>query len=79
MFYYLYVLKSLKDDKLYIGTTENLIRRIKEHQSGKVTSTKSRLPLKLIYYEAYTDENKCSKQELFYKSGIGREALKHKV
>jgi len=79
MFYYLYVLKSLKDNNLYIGKTSDLRRRTKEHQSGKVLSTKGRLPLKLIYYEAYLNKNKCTKQELFYKSGIGRDTLKHKV
>ena len=79
MFYYLYVLLSLKDQKHYVGKTTNLIRRVNEHNNGKVESTKSRTPLKLIYYEAYSNKTKCNKQELFYKSGIGREALKHKI
>jgi len=79
MFYYLYVLKSRKDDKLYIGKTKDLVRRYKEHNLGIVQSTKGRRPLNLVYYEAYSDKSKCSKQELFYKSGIGRDALKYKV
>lgn len=79
MFYYIYILKSLKDNKLYIGKTSNLKRRLKEHQEGKVTSTKGRIPLQLVYFEAYLDKTKCHKQELFYKSGIGRDTLRHKI
>ena len=79
MFYYLYVLKSLKDDKLYIGKTKDLRNRLKKHLNGEVKSTKKRLPMQLVYYEAYTNKEKWSKQELFYKSGVGREALKHKI
>jgi len=51
--FYVYVLLSLKDGKFYIGYTEDLKRRLKEHNSGKNISTKSRLPLKLIYYESH--------------------------
>ncbi len=79
MFYYLYVLQSEKDGKLYIGKTKDLRQRLKKHLKGDVRSTKSRLPLKLIYYEAYSNKEKYAKQELFYKSGIGRETLKHKI
>ena len=50
--YYTYVLKSSKDNKLYIGHTNNLKKRLVEHNKGVVDSTKSRRPLKLIYYEA---------------------------
>ena len=77
--YYVYVLKSEKDGKLYIGRTTDLRRRYSEHTQGHVFSTKGRRPLLLVYYEAYTDKSKCAQQELFYKSGIGREALKYKV
>jgi putative endonuclease len=79
MFYYIYVLKSLKDDNLYIGKTKDLKKRLKYHNQGLVLATKNRRPLKLVYYEAYTNKEKWSKQELFYKTGIGREALKHKI
>jgi putative endonuclease len=78
-FFYIYVLKSLKDNNLYIGKTKNLKNRLKRHQGGYVKATKNRLPLRLVYYEAYRNKNKCAKQELFYKFGIGRETLKHKI
>jgi len=54
--YYVYVLKSEKDGNLYIGSTNNLERRIHEHNSGWIRSTKSRVPFKLVYFEAYTAE-----------------------
>ncbi|MEK7617959.1 MAG: GIY-YIG nuclease family protein [Patescibacteria group bacterium] len=54
--FYCYILKSKKDNNLYIGSTTDLKRRFLEHNSGLVRSTKSRLPLKLIYYEAYSAE-----------------------
>lgn len=79
MFYYIYVLKSLKDQKLYIGKSKNLKQRIKEHFEGRVRITKGRTPLKLIYYEAYSNKKQWSIQEKFYKTGIGRETLKHKI
>jgi len=53
---YVYILLSGKDGKFYTGSTKDLKRRINEHNSGRVDSTKDRLPMKLIYYEACIDE-----------------------
>ena len=61
--YYVYVLKSKKDHNFYIGSTNDLKRRLGEHNSGLVFSTKSRKPLELIYYEAYNTENDARKRE----------------
>jgi len=79
LFYYVYILRSKADGKLYIGKTKDLRRRLNEHITGHVTSTKGRLPVELIYYEAYTNKINWSKQEKFYKTGIGRDTLKHKL
>ena len=54
--FYVYVLKSSKDDKLYTGSTNDLKRRLKEHQNGESFSTQFRRPFELIYYEAYKNE-----------------------
>lgn len=54
--FYVYVLKSKKDKKLYIGYTSDLKRRLKEHDNGLSMSTKNRRPLELIYYEAYLSQ-----------------------
>ncbi|MFH1868962.1 MAG: GIY-YIG nuclease family protein [Candidatus Omnitrophota bacterium] len=61
--YYVYVLKSSKDNMLYTGSTNNLKRRLKEHNKGLVYSTKSRRPFNLVYYEAYSSEKDARKRE----------------
>jgi len=61
--YYVYILKSKKDNKLYTGSTNDLRRRFKEHNTGKVKSTKYRVPFELIYYEAYKAEKDARDRE----------------
>ena len=61
--FYVYILKSLKDKNLYIGSTNNLERRLKQHNNGEVFSTKSRVPFEIIYYEAYKAESDARKRE----------------
>jgi putative endonuclease len=73
--YYVYVLWSEKLKKRYVGSTKNLEQRIKEHNSGKTTFTKSGVPWKLIYYEQYTSLSEARKREIFLKSGQGRKLL----
>jgi len=51
--FYVYILKSEKDKRLYIGYTSDLRKRVKEHNSGLNRSTKNRKPFNLVYYEAY--------------------------
>ena len=78
-FYYVYILFSLKDNKLYIGYTESLEIRVNEHQKGKVRATKSRLPIILIHYEALTNKKDAKVREKFLKSGFGRVQLKKAI
>ena len=61
--FYVYVLKSKKDFQLYTGSTNDLKKRFKEHNDGKVFSTKSRRPFEIIYYEAYKSEHDARKRE----------------
>ncbi|GAB4218688.1 MAG: GIY-YIG nuclease family protein [Candidatus Microgenomates bacterium] len=77
--FFTYVLKSEKDKKYYIGCTNNLKRRFEEHNSGLVKSTKSRRPLKLVYYEACLSEKKAFKREKYFKTGFGRKFLKDRI
>jgi putative endonuclease len=65
--FYVYILKSAKDNRLYIGYSSNLKQRIKEHQSGEVDSTKHRRPFELIYYEAYRNEDDAKEREKSFK------------
>ncbi|OGK08365.1 excinuclease ABC subunit C [Candidatus Roizmanbacteria bacterium RIFCSPHIGHO2_01_FULL_35_10] len=79
MFYFTYVLKSLKDNHLYIGWTDNLKERINEHNKGSVISTKNRQPLKLICYEACLDKKSAILREKQLKTGFGRVYLKRRL
>lgn len=63
MMYYVYILKSQKDNKLYIGYTSNLKLRFQEHINGEVESTCYRRPLELIYYEAYRERESAEVRE----------------
>ena len=76
MFYFVYVLFSRKDKGLYTGFTDNLKRRIKEHNQGLVASTKNRRPLELIYFEGYKNKSSAQKREGYLKIGWGRNYLK---
>jgi len=77
--FYTYVLKSEKDGKFYIGWTNDLKNRLNSHLSGKVDSTKSRLPLRLIYYEACNNKAKAISREKYFKTGFGRNFLIQRV
>lgn len=70
-----YILRSDKDKKRYIGFTDNLDRRISEHNSGRVASTKNRRPLALIYSEQFEIKSDAMKREKFFKSHQGRNLL----
>ena len=61
--FYTYVLKSKKDQQLYVGSTNDLKKRFKEHNDGKVFSTKPRRPFELVYYEAYKAESDARNRE----------------
>jgi putative endonuclease len=69
--YYVYILKSEKDNKLYTGYTNDLRRRLAEHKAGKNSATRSRLPINLIYYEAYTSQADAKAREFRLKNSAG--------
>jgi len=77
--FYVYILHSEKDQKLYTGFTSDLKQRVKYHEQGKVSSTKDRRSLKLIYYEAYLTEEDAKSREVFLKSGSGKSFLKKQL
>ncbi len=79
MFHYVYILLSLKDGHLYVGTTTDLIRRLKEHNSGENTSTSYRRPFKLIYYEAYLLKKDAEAREKFLKTSMGKRVIKKQL
>ena len=77
--YYVYILRSIKDKKLYIGKTNDLKKRYKLHIKGQVKATKYRLPLELIFYESFKNKTDANRDELFFKSGYGREIIQDKL
>ena len=76
--YYVYVLKSLKNSDLYIGSTADLDERIKLHNAGKVKSTRGYMPWELVEYKEFCSRSKAVKQEKFLKTGQQKEILKKK-
>ena len=74
--YYVYILQSEKDSKFYIGFTNHLERRMREHAEGKVLSTKGRRPFKLIYYEAFTNEKDAIRREDYFKTSKGKRTIR---
>ncbi|MFH1712849.1 MAG: GIY-YIG nuclease family protein [Candidatus Jacksonbacteria bacterium] len=77
--YYVYILLSQKDKKFYIGFTSDLKRRVQQHKFGEVKSTSKRLPVKLLYYEAYLKKEDAQRNEKYYKTSKGKKALRKKL
>lgn len=74
-FYYVYVLHNPQKNFIYIGYSEDPKKRYHEHYLGKVKSTKSYKPLKLIFYEAYLTKSDAKRREKYLKSNKGRTTL----
>ncbi|MBU0707304.1 GIY-YIG nuclease family protein [Patescibacteria group bacterium] len=75
--YYVYILYSVKLSKKYIGRTNNLRRRVHDHIKGKTSFTSSAKDWKLVYYEVFQSKRDATAEELFLKTGKGRERLKY--
>lgn len=77
--YYVYVLYSLVDNKFYTGYTKNVEKRVIEHNSKKVTSTKHRAPFVLVYYEACLNEKDALHREKYLKTTYGKRYIKNRL
>ena len=78
-YYFVYVLKSKKDNNLYIGYTKELNKRLSLHNQGEVDSTKGRLPMDLVYFEACLNQKDALDREKYLKSTYGRRFLKNRL
>ena len=74
--HYVYVLRSEKDGGFYIGYSANLRKRFDEHVTGRSFATSYRRPWRLIYYEAYLNQDDALGRERYLNSGGGRRFLK---
>ena len=78
--WYTYTLISVNSKRLYKGHTNNIKRRLQEHNDKKGGGyTSKNAPFELIHYEAFLNKEEAIKQEKFYKSGYGREVLNDKL
>lgn len=71
-----YILKSLKTAYFYTGHTNNLSRRLEEHNNGTTRSIKYQCPWTVVYTERYLDRASAIKREKYLKSGHGRKELR---
>lgn len=77
--WYVYFLKSIKYDFLYVGSTDNIKRRLVEHNSGLSVSTKHYKPFTLEAYIAVKTESKARQLEKYFKTGSGKAILKKRI
>lgn len=77
--FYVYVLKSQANGDIYIGYTDNLRRRFKEHNLGKSLSTKVYRPWELVYYEAYRTKSDATKREIRLKMHAVKKELVSRI
>ncbi len=77
--YHVYVLRSLKNRRLYTGSTSNINQRLSDHNSGRNTYTRLTRPFELLYGEDYQTRAEAVKREKFMKTGKGRELLKELI
>lgn len=75
-FYFVYVLKSLSKDFVYVGFTNDLRRRFKEHNNFEELSTKHYAPFDLIHYEAYKSKTDARRREEYLKTTKGKTTLR---
>lgn len=74
--FYVYILRSEKDQSLYIGYTRDLNARFKSHNQRKNLATKYKVPYKLLYYEAFVNKVDAKHREVYLKSGWGLRSIK---
>ncbi|MEI8202511.1 MAG: GIY-YIG nuclease family protein [Bacteroidota bacterium] len=73
---FVYAIYSKNFNRIYVGQSENVEKRLKEHNSGQTKSIKAYIPWELFYQEECSDRIEARKKEIYYKSGVGKEKLK---
>ena len=74
--FFVYVLRSQRDGELYIGLTQDVARRLQQHNVGHERTTRARRPFVLVLSERFETREAARAREKYYKSGFGREILK---
>ena len=74
--WFVYAIVSLKNRQIYVGMSQNIERRIIEHNSGHTKSTRAYIPWELFFTENANGSKQARSREKYWKSGIGKEKLK---
>jgi len=77
--WFVYVLRSWSRNFVYVGSTNDLARRLLEHEEGSVQSTKAYRPLVSVAYVAVSTEKKARELEKYFKTGSGKAVLKKRI
>lgn len=75
--FYVYVLKSVNRKYLYVGLTNNVARRVGQHETGREKTTAPYRPFELVLVEGFPDRSAVREREKYLKSGVGKEYLKN--
>jgi putative endonuclease len=75
--FFVYALSSSIKNYIYVGLTNNLERRVQQHNLGKEKTTSSYLPFKIIYQKSFQTRQEARRHEKYLKSGCGKEFLKN--
>ena len=75
MGYFVYILKSRRDGKFYIGSTANVSSRLRFHNAGLQRSTRNRIPFELVLTEEFASKSDALRREQQIKSWKGGEAF----
>ena len=76
--FFVYVIRSEKDGRFYVGMTKNVEQRLEQHNKGMTFSTKGYRPWKLFFFETFQTRVEARNREKYLKTGIGKEYIKAK-
>jgi len=77
--HYVYVLRSELDKQFYTGYTTDLDQRVKDHNKGRVTSTRRRTPFILVYWEGCLSQRDATRRERYLKTAWGKRYIKNRL
>ena len=77
--FFTYILMSVKFRKFYTGHTDNMEKRLREHNSGKSIYSRKYMPWQIVYHEKFNSEELAIKREKYFKSASGRRWLKKNI
>ena len=74
--WFVYIIRSERDGKRYVGMSDDPERRLREHNAGFTKSTKGRRPFRIVYQEQFDSREEAREREKYFKAAAGRRFLK---